>query len=131
MERDEFVVILMRPLPAQKLVVAAARLVGILVANTGTGVVDRAASRFRIEEHARAAEDVVLLMPKDALALNGLREAPLGGLVVDAEVFRETGDVALADADAIVRAAVGRSLQTVEQQKHTETKRNRHGLPSW
>src|SRR4051794_15862028 len=73
-ERDEVFVILLAPLPLQKFVIAASRPVGILVADAGTRVVDRAAALFLVQEHADRAVDVVLLMTEHLLLLHDLRE---------------------------------------------------------
>src|SRR5689334_19202450 len=101
----------MGPLPLQEVVVAAVRSVGVLVAHAGARLVDRAAASLEVEEHARAAEDLVLVVTKDLLPVDHLCEAALRRLFVDAEVFRETFEVALLDDDAFVRAAVRGALR--------------------
>src|ERR1051326_1064685 len=88
--RQKVGIALMRSLPSQKFVVAAARAVGILMADAGTCLIDRAAARFEIEEHADAVEDRVLLMSQHADASFHFREAAFGGFRIDPEVARES-----------------------------------------
>jgi hypothetical protein len=80
-------------------------------------VVDAAAPRLLVEEHAGLLEDRVLDAPQHALARLDvdLRVAALGRLGGDVEVPRQTVDVARRDLHAVVdRAAEGRALVAVE-----------------
>src|SRR5687768_16571017 len=101
----------MLPLPFQEFVVAALRPVGVFVADAGPRLIDRAAAGLEVDEHADAAVDLVFLVPQDLLAFHDLREAAAGGLDVDAEVFREAGQVPLFNDDPVVTAAVRRALR--------------------
>src|SRR5437660_340650 len=105
----------MRSFPAQKIVVTAVRLVGIFVADAGPRLVDGAAPRFGVEEHAGRAERRVLLMAEDVLAGDDFRESAERDLGIDAEVLCQSIDVALRHFDPIVSAAIRGTLAAVVQ----------------
>src|SRR5258708_32355003 len=94
-ERHKLRIPLMRSFPSEEIVVAAAGAVGIFVADSGASLIDRAAARLRIEEHARASIDLVFVMAEDDFAFGDLREAALRGFEVDTEVARQSIDIAL------------------------------------
>src|SRR5215216_4846773 len=102
LQRDELLVLLMAPLPLEEIVVAAAGLVGVLMTDAGARVVDRAAPRLRVDEHADRAVDLVLLVPQDLLAFHDLGEAASRSLHVDVEMLREPAQVFVLDDDAVV-----------------------------
>src|ERR1700720_1815144 len=103
----------MGSLPSQKFVVAAAGLVGIVVADARPGLVDGAATRLHVEKHADGAVNLVLLMTENLLTVDELREAALCRFDVDPEMLREPVEVALTDDDAIVAAAIRRALRAI------------------
>src|SRR5205085_3487039 len=111
--RYELRIFLMRPLPLQEVVVPAVRLVGVLVADAGARVVDRAAPRVGVEEHADAAEEFVLLMAQDLFAFDSFREASCGCFVIDVEVARQPREIGFFDDDPVITAAVGWALRTI------------------
>src|SRR5436853_3431115 len=84
-QRNEVGIVLMSALPAQEFIVAASRTIRIFVTDAGSRLIDGAASRLLIEEHARRLEDHILLVAKDAAAVAHFREALFRGLDVDAE----------------------------------------------
>src|SRR4028119_1110765 len=103
----------MLPFPLQKVVIAAAGLVRILVADAGPRLVDRAAARVLVDEHADRAVDLVLLMAQHLLAFLHFREAAARGLDVDGEMPGQPGQILVLDDDPLVAAAVRRTLQAV------------------
>src|SRR5688572_2096204 len=103
----------MTSLPFQELVIPAARLVGVFVADARPGIVDGAAPSFRVEEHADAAEELVLLMAQNVLSFHHLGEAAPRGFRVDSEMPRKPAEIPLLDDDAVVAAAVGRALGAI------------------
>src|SRR5438477_10210718 len=103
----------MGPLPAQKVVVAAVRLVWVFMTHARPRLADAAAPRFQVEEDAGRAERRVLLMAEDILAGDDFRESPERDLGIDAEMLRQAIDVALRHFDPFVGAAVRRALAAV------------------
>src|ERR1044071_8368176 len=103
-ERDEVGIALKRALPPQEFVIAATRARRVVVTHAGTRLVNRAAPRFHVEEHADTAVDIVLLMAQHHLVVLEFREAVLGDLGLDAEVAREPLQIARVDAGPLVAA---------------------------
>src|SRR5712691_4570381 len=103
----------MAALPLEEIVVAASRSIGIFVADAGPSDVHRAAASLRVEEHADASEDAVLLVAQHLLTIDYFGESRFGRLEIDAEVPGQTIEVALSDNDPIVAATVGRALAAV------------------
>ena len=69
---NELGIILPPPFGREKIVVAAAKTIGILSANRRAHVINRAAAGFSIEKLADLLEDVILLMAKHAAAKGDL-----------------------------------------------------------
>src|SRR5215213_1370023 len=116
-ERDDGRVVLLPALELQEVVIGAARAIRVRAADRGARVVDRAAARLLIQEHARLLEDHVLAAAQHPLAARplDLRVTLLGRLRRQAEMFRQAFEVAPRDLYALVdRAAVGRALGAVE-----------------
>jgi hypothetical protein len=110
---DEFFVVLESALPFEEVEVATVRLLGILMAHTRTRIINRAAPKLGIEEHADAAEELVLLVAQDLLSLDGLGKAFLCRLLVHAEVPGQARQVAFLDHDPVVTTTIGRAFGTV------------------
>src|SRR5258708_15682942 len=113
LKRDEVGIALLPAFPFQEIVVSATRLLRILVTDAGARLVDRAAPFLQVEEHASLAVDRVLLVAQDRRLAGHLRIARARHLRLDAEVPGEAFDVALADVDLVVPAAIRRTLGAV------------------
>ena len=111
--RNKLGIFLMTSLPTKEIVVAAAGSVRVLVAYTRPGVVNGAATGFGVQEHADGAEEIVLLMTENLLALNRLGEPLFGGLGIDSEMARQPVQVTLIDGNPVVAAAVGGAFEAV------------------
>ena len=107
---DELRVALSTPLRCQKVVVSATLALGIASAYRRSGVVDRALAELRVEKLTYLPENVVLLVSKDLTHRGSLCVAPLGLLVRNAEVIRDSQQVALGYFDAIITATIGGTL---------------------
>ncbi len=103
----------MTSLPTKEIVVAAAGSVGVFVAHTRAGVVNRAATGFRVHEHADAAEELVLLMTQNLFTFDRLREPLFRRFGIDAEMARQPVQIALIDGNTVVAAAVGGTFEAV------------------
>ena len=103
----------MTSLPFQEVKVPAVRLIGVLMANARSRVIDRATALFRVEEHADASEEFVLLMTQHVFTFDLFGEASFGRFGIDPEVAREPVQIALLDDDAVVAAAAGRALGAI------------------
>src|SRR5262249_49664881 len=114
----ESVIPLLPALPRQELVVAAGRELRVGLTDLWPRIVHRAAPCFRVQEHADGAEDLVLLVSKDDLAVRDLGEALLRDLLLEAEVFRQSPQIELADGDLVVAAAIRRALAAVVSKFH-------------
>src|SRR5262245_41956822 len=82
-QSNELRVVLLGALELEELVVAAARAVRVVAANTGARVVDGALPRLLVEEGAHRLEDAVVAVAQLAHLLLGVvaRETRLGHLV--------------------------------------------------
>src|SRR5262245_55954384 len=77
-------------------------------------VVNRAPTRFRIEEPARLAENRIFFAAQNLLALPGFSEALFCGGIVNREMARQTLDVTRRHPHALVnRATVRGTTRTV------------------
>lgn len=103
----------MTSLPTKEIVVAATGSVRVFVAHAGTGIVDGAATGFRVHEHADTAEELVLLMTENLLAFDRLREPFFSRLGIDAEMARQTIQIALIDGNTVVAAAIGGTFEAI------------------
>src|SRR5438067_2342378 len=106
LQRHKIRLLLKLPLPCEEIVVSASGLVRIFMAHARSRLVDRAAARLSVEEHADRFVDVVALMAKHDDAVIDFREAPLRGFRIDAEVTREAIHIALRYLDLFVAAAI-------------------------
>src|SRR5438445_12561960 len=106
LKRDEIGVTLLPAFPFQEVVIAATGPVRVLMAHPGAGLVDRTATLLQIKEHAGLAVDRILLVAEDRRLAGHLRVALAGHFRLDAEVPGEALDVALADVDLVVGAAI-------------------------
>lgn len=106
------------PLEFQKFVIAAARRVRVGAADGRPGFIDGAAALLGIEKAAGRAEMLVLPVAQHLRFLSGiiLRELLLGLRIVQVEMPRQPGDVAFADFDQCIAAAIGRAFAAVVAQ---------------
>src|SRR5581483_6896788 len=88
-----------------------------------------AAPLLRIEEHAHAAVDVVLLVAEDLLVVDNFREALLRGLFIETEVLRQTREVAFGDDNRVIAAAVTGTLRAVVERARRCGFRISHRMP--
>src|SRR5262245_6840671 len=113
--RDKLGIILTLPLPRQEIVIPAAPAFGKLPANRGPCVIYRAAAAVLVKKLANGVENVVLLVPEDALAIGNFGIPSFGFLNTQTEVPGEAFDISLCDIDPVVAAAVGRAFLAVIQ----------------
>src|SRR5664279_4783586 len=112
-QRNECLVLLLRPLPTEEIVIAACGEIRVFVANARPRVVDGASARFRIKKHTNTAVDLVFLMSKNNFPFTRFREALRRNLGIEIKVLRQLLDVAFVDDDPFVAAAVRRTLRAV------------------
>ena len=119
--RHELRVALGAALEAQEVVVAAAGAAGILTADAGARLVDRAAAGLAAQEPAGGAVDRIRRLAKDDLPLifAGLGKLLRRRLRADPEVPREPSDVRRLDRDARIGAAIGRTAVTIVEEWKT------------
>ena len=111
-ERHVFRIVLVLAFEMQKVVVTAVRFGGILPAESGSHFINRAAPLLLVEERADLAEVVIFLVTQRAHLCLGveLRKALFGLLEAQVEVLCDTRDIALADFNQIVTAAISGTL---------------------
>src|SRR5579872_1913358 len=104
--RQRSLIALKIALPAQEVVIAATRTIGINAAHIRPRFVHRAAARLRIEKNANAAVVFVFLMSKDRKFVAFFGVAVQKCLAIDVEMLRQPADVQLFDLDLVIAAAV-------------------------
>jgi hypothetical protein len=114
-KRYEVGVALSPPLGCEKVIVAAAEAIGILSADRGTRVIDRALAFFCVKKLTDFSEDMILLMAQDSTHRRSLCIPLLSLVVRNGEVFRDSQQVALGYLNAIITTTVSRTLRTVVQ----------------
>jgi hypothetical protein len=113
-QRNNCHIILVNAFELQKIVISTALVLGILLADFRSRMVDRALPRIRIQKVAGLAKDRIGFLAQNAFAAIGLGKALDRGAIIDIEMFCQPFDIAPRNLYALVhRTAIRRTVRAV------------------
>ena len=113
-QRQDGLIALLRTLEGQQIIICASCAVRKFAADGRPPLVDRAATRRRIEKLTSFPKDGVGLSLQNVFALPGCRETALCSFNIDPKIVGEPVYITLGYLNSLIdRAAVGRTLRAV------------------